>query len=139
VAIELGLLHGGYCPKGRLAEDGQVPERYRLTETASSTYPPRTIQNILEADATLILTPEKNPRGGTRLTAKIAHDKNKPWLAVNPYRSEHVEAALHWLLKTNPEVLNVAGPRESRFPGLHDQCVSFLRELFKLASQKKLG
>ncbi|HPN84875.1 MAG TPA: putative molybdenum carrier protein, partial [Victivallales bacterium] len=34
-AIALGIPHGGYCPKGRLAEDGTVPAKYNLTETGS--------------------------------------------------------------------------------------------------------
>jgi hypothetical protein len=39
VALELGLACGGWCPKGRRAEDGPIPERYPLTETTSPRYP----------------------------------------------------------------------------------------------------
>ena len=37
-ALEAGIPVGGYCPKGRLAEDGTVPERYPLTELNSERY-----------------------------------------------------------------------------------------------------
>ena len=37
-AMSLGLTVGGYCPRGRKAEDGKIPERYPLTETTSSDY-----------------------------------------------------------------------------------------------------
>ena len=35
-AIEHGLMHGGWCPKGRRAEDGRIPDRYELKETQSA-------------------------------------------------------------------------------------------------------
>jgi hypothetical protein len=56
-AIELGLDHGGWCPRGRPAEDGVIPARYRLTETRESTYPTRTRYNVLDSDGTLIIRP----------------------------------------------------------------------------------
>jgi hypothetical protein len=31
-AIRLGIPHGGWVPKGRLAEDGRLPDRYQLEE-----------------------------------------------------------------------------------------------------------
>jgi len=33
VALELGLARGGWCPKGRKAEDGRIPPQYPLKET----------------------------------------------------------------------------------------------------------
>jgi hypothetical protein len=48
-AIKLGIPHGGWCPKGRRAEDGQVPACYHLEETGSSSYQARTKRNVLEA------------------------------------------------------------------------------------------
>jgi hypothetical protein len=54
-AIELGIPHGGHCPRGRRAEDGRIPDRYQLTETDSAQYRVRTERNVLDADATLIL------------------------------------------------------------------------------------
>ncbi len=41
-AIDHGISHGGWCPKGRKAEDGPLESRYLLTETPSSSYPQRT-------------------------------------------------------------------------------------------------
>lgn len=41
-AIEHGLPHGGWCPKGRIAEDGPIDSRYELQETKSAKYPQRT-------------------------------------------------------------------------------------------------
>src|SRR5438105_4205172 len=69
-AIDHGLEHSGWCPKGRKAEDGVIPAHYDLQETASGRYEPRTRANVMEADGTLILNlGELN--GGTLLTAEI--------------------------------------------------------------------
>lgn len=35
-AIALGIEHGGWCPQGRIAEDGVIPADYQLREAARS-------------------------------------------------------------------------------------------------------
>ena len=70
VAIAIGIEHGGWCPAGRLAEDGVVPPQYDLRETDSNEYPVRTELNVADSDATLILY-EGKLKGGTLLTQKI--------------------------------------------------------------------
>jgi hypothetical protein len=54
-AIARGIPHGGWCPAGRIAEDGMIPERYQLRETASPGYRERTRRNVEDSDGTLIL------------------------------------------------------------------------------------
>lgn len=135
-AMELELLHGGWCPRGRKAEDGRIPDKYELEEHTSDRYPPRTAKNICESDATLILSPGGRPTRGTRLTAKIAHERKKPWLAISPNRDEHLEKAVAWIIEIDPETLNIAGPRESRFPGLQESCTQFLVRVIGLAKSR---
>ena len=56
-AIETGTDYGGWIPKGRLAEDGVIPEQYsNLVETDSEVYSVRTKLNVRDSDATLILS-----------------------------------------------------------------------------------
>jgi hypothetical protein len=69
-AMEAGLPVGEYVPKGRLAEDGQVPDKYPMIETGSKDYKVRTKRNVLESNGTLIIN--VGPMvSGTALTAKI--------------------------------------------------------------------
>ena len=82
VALELGIPCGGWCPKGRLAEDGPIPLRYPLEETRSKKYPTRTKKNVLAADATLILTRGAADRG-TALTIRLAEKYDKPHSVVD--------------------------------------------------------
>ena len=71
-AIELGLPIGGWVPKGRLAEDGEIPARYAGLREAESAEPAvRTALNVRDSDATLIFS--HGPlTGGSRLTFDTA-------------------------------------------------------------------
>ena len=71
VAIELGVPRGGWCPKGRRAEDGVIAKQYPLRETPSTDYRERTRRNVRDADGTLIVTADEL-RGGTALTRALA-------------------------------------------------------------------
>jgi len=55
-AIETGLEHGGYVPRGRKAEDGRIDDLYNLFERSTSSYPARTRRNIEESDGTVIFS-----------------------------------------------------------------------------------
>jgi len=129
-AAALDLPTGGWCPKGRRAEDGTIPDRYALTELPSPEYRTRTKKNVTEADATLILTPTSAPpTGGTGFTLRLAARAAKPYLIValdNPAAANEIRA---WLETVRPAVLNVAGPRESEAPGIHVAAVALLSDV----------
>jgi hypothetical protein len=128
VAIELGIPHGGWCPSGRLAEDGPIPDRYQLKETDSAEYPVRTERNVLDSDVTLVLC-SGPPAGGTKLTVSLAQRHGRPCLVVD---LDHPLAAAKirtWLGRHHVGVLNVAGPRESQDPGVGLRAAEFLREV----------
>src|SRR5207253_3037020 len=97
VALELGLPCGGWCPRGRRAEDGAIDERYPLTETPWWGYPQRTEWNIRDADGTLILT-RGRPDRGTALTARLARQMNKPCLVVDLAGEADAEDVRQWAL-----------------------------------------
>ena len=120
-AIGLGIDHGGWCPAGRLTEQGTVPERFQLAEHESAYYPDRTAQNVIDSDATLILY-RKTLSGGTALTQRICRREGKPFLSVaidDPANA--TEQIVSWLGLVRPNVLNIAGPRESNAVGVHEE------------------
>lgn len=128
VALEFGIPCGGWCPRGRKAEDGVIPSLYPLSETCSTDYSERTARNVLDANATLIIT--RGPMsGGTALTAEIARRRNKPCRIVDLDRTPGPHAVRAWLTREHVSILNVAGPRESGCPGIYDLAVHFLRQL----------
>jgi hypothetical protein len=130
-ALELGLPHGGWCPRGRFAEDGRIPERYKLRETEASDYAMRTERNVLDGDATLIFC-RGSLSGGTLLTYRLAERHGRPCKTAD--LNEPLDAAdiLHWLEDHRIAVLNVAGPRESQNPGIAELTRKSLNAVFAL-------
>ena len=140
-AIKLGIPHGGWCPKGRKAEDGRIPDQYQLTEMATADYPSRTRRNIQEADGTLILSP-RPLTGGTLLTWNAAEKLGKTrfciyfptertllsWLAGAELPVAVLQAC-GWMLGHQVQILNVAGPRESKCRGVQVFAQAVLTEL----------
>jgi hypothetical protein len=133
VACALGLTYGGFIPKGRRTEDGTLPDEYvGMTETESSIFAVRTRENVACTDATLILA-RGPPDGGTLLAKLTAQAKEKPLLVLDLLEvdpDEAVQRTLAWLRGLTPGSLNVAGPRESRQPGIHAEAYALLEAVF---------
>lgn len=130
VALEFGIRCGGWCPRGRKAEDGPIDRKYPLWETPSAQYAVRTEWNVRVGDATLILTIGL-PTGGTALTKSLADDFGKPCLVVDLDQPAETATVHHWLAKHAVNVVNVAGPRESTSPGIYRQSQTYLRGLLE--------
>lgn len=136
VALELGIPCGGWCPKGRRAEDGLIPDVYPLRESPTANYAERTALNVKDSDGTLILS--RGPlRGGTALTKTFAERYRRPFLVVD-LRDDTSQLIHEWLSAHSIRVLNVAGPRESSQPGITRQAATFLRALLNKTSPKRL-
>jgi hypothetical protein len=120
-ALANGVPHGGWCPKGRKAEDGIIPARFKLKETPSETYSVRTRRNVRESEGTVIFSRNPELRGGTRETAECAKRLGKPLLHLVVAEIEHAASRLKAFLREHEiTVLNVAGPRETEEPGLSE-------------------
>jgi hypothetical protein len=116
-ALAAGTPCAGYCPAGRLAEDGPIPERYPLAETAGSDYRERTFRNVSASDGTLILCPGR-PGGGTALTQTACTVLDRPCLVVDANVTDvrgAVELAAGFVSSGPVRRLNVAGPRASEW------------------------
>ena len=130
VALELELPCGGWCPKGRRAEDGRIPDRYPMEEASSPDYRVRTELNVQDSDGMLILA-RGRLAGGTLLTLKLARRFHKPYFVVDLVQGGDATSVREWARTEKIGILNVAGPREGEAPGIHAQASSFLREFLK--------
>ncbi len=128
-AMEIGLSCGGWCPKGRKAEDGPIDVRYPLKETESPKYSVRTEKNVRESDGTLVLTGCGPAGAGTTLTIRFAQRLKKPFLVLVLSEGSDFEAVKRWIEAQNIKVLNIAGPRESDEPGIYNRALKFLKKL----------
>ena len=128
-ARALGLQRGGWCPSGRIAEDGRLQLRYRLVETPSPDYWQRTEWNVRDSDGTLIINRGRLD-GGTLATARYALEAHaKPVYLVEIGRRIRRERFRAWVARHRIRVLNVAGPRESKRPGIYHEARRILLRL----------
>ncbi len=129
-ALNMKISCGGWCPRGRSAEDGRIPGKYPLRTTPDDDYSQRTWWNVRDADGTLVLKRGK-VSGGTALTAALAKRLNKPCLILDLDCSCDPEIIRQWIIRHKIQVLNIAGPRESQNPGIYDQAKVFLETWIK--------
>ena len=123
-AIARGVEHGGWCPRRRTAEDGQIPLRYALTETPSSGYPQRTEWNVRDSDATVVFTISDDLTGGSLLTVKCAAKLKKPCIHISARM--HPKYLAQFLSQHSVRTLNVAGQRESNAPDIYGRVFEVL-------------
>jgi len=130
-ALAAGFDCGGWCPEGRLAEDGRIPEAYPLEELAGGGYPERTERNVLDTGGTVVLR-FRAPSPGTELTARVASRNGRPLLSIDGTSCPPEAAArrvaefvrLHRIVR-----LNLAGPRASEAPGGYAYALRLVRAL----------
>ena len=117
-ALATGVPHGGWCPKGRQAEDGVIPSQFQLRETGSSNYSIRTRRNVRDSGGTVIFSEGTELTGGTQETAEFAKKIGKPLLhLVSSAGIDEMATQLNAFLKEHGiVVLNFAGPRASEEP-----------------------
>lgn len=131
-AIERGIPHGGWCPRGRKAEDGPMDARYLLKETPSADYPQRTEWSVRDSDGTVVFSIAPALTGGSRKTVALAQKHGKPVLHLAQEGGPALpEQALRRLIeKHNIKMRNVAGPRASKEPDVATFVRCVLEKLF---------
>jgi hypothetical protein len=137
-AIKLMIPHGGWIPRGRLTEDGPLSPEYQLKETGSTSYADRTEKNVLDADATLIIS--RGPlTGGSEYTRQIAVRHDRLWLHIDLNQIPAFQAAItinEWVEKKGIEILNVAGPRAGKDPKIYDDTLNIIESAYYLGLVK---
>lgn len=131
-ALQAGIPIGGYCAKGRTAEDGTIPDHYPMIELESPESYYRTEKNVMESDGTLILNIGELSQG-TRLTHDFTIQYGKPRLIVQLDAMELIkpEHVVRWIKAQYISILNIAGPRESKVPGgIYHKAYAYLDLVF---------
>lgn len=111
IAIEIGIVHGGWCPYERKAEDGVIPAKYNLREApkptleesvyADAIYKKRTELNARDSDGTLIIVKDA-PIGGTFYTIEMVEKHKKPYLIFNLVDDHEIKDIANWIIKNSP-------------------------------------
>ena len=128
-ALKYQIPCGGWCPKGRIAEDGIIPDQYPLTETLTEDPKERTRLNISNSDGTLIIYRDRMDEG-TQYTLDHAREFEKAVYIIQSGSDKNPEYFKNWLQANKINTLNVAGPRESSEAGVYNFAYDALENLF---------
>jgi hypothetical protein len=111
-----------------------LPEKYKMSEMPTSIYSARTEQNVIDSDGTLIIS-----RGtlteGSEYTRKMAMKHNRPWLHIDISNNAKFHAAssiVSWITENSIRILNVAGPRASKDPGIYLDALKIIESAYYL-------
>lgn len=129
---------GGWCPEGRMAEDGAIPPHYPLTELPGADYKQRTKRNVMDSDGTLVIY-FGELSGGTEKTVRYCEELRKPVLVLDgdTLAPEEIAAmASEFVIANKIATLNVAGPRESTHAGAADYSRRTVSRLLELPNPK---
>ena len=137
-AMSYSIPIGGWLPKGRIAEDGVVPEDFYDMQECEGGYRERTRANVRSADATLVLSDKFPLAGGTAYTVETAAEQGKTCKVVNLDADDAEVQIREWMLSLESSIplekekiiLNVAGPRESVSPGIFEKAKNVLYSVF---------
>jgi Circularly permutated YpsA SLOG family len=131
-ALRCGIPIDGWCPRHRHAEDGEIPKKFLLRETASDDVAVRTELNVINSDSTLLLTSKVAPEDGTQFTETCAKHHRKPYVKIFLDEREPTPPAVvrTWLEDNRTQILNVAGPRASQRAGIYNKALEYLVALF---------
>ncbi len=113
VALEKDIDCGGWCPEGRIAEDGNVPDKYPVKVLSGSGYRQRTKKNVMDSDGTLIIY-FGYPSGGTEQTIVFCIKEHKPYVLIDAEEltiERAVRKVTSFVHDNTIKTLNVAGPR----------------------------
>lgn len=131
VAIRRSFQYGGWCPKGRKAEDGTLGGQYQLVETPRADYLQRTEWNVRDSDATAVFTLGSEATGGSLKTLGFASKHKKPCIHLSRSATQNPALALQrFVTEHTVSALNVAGTRESKEPGIYSWVYQVLEDAF---------
>jgi hypothetical protein len=141
VAVERGIVYGGWCPKGGWAEDlptppGLLAHYPHLNETPLADPEQRTEWNVRDADACMIVVNAKgmDVSAGTKLAQDPAHRYRKPLYVADLDQADMLKHAALWLRVQRARhgtdlKLAIGGPRESEAPGIYARASKFIHAL----------
>jgi len=126
-----GISTGGWMPKGFRTEDGPRPEfaeLYGMVEMGTIDYRPRTEQNIRDSQATLWFGSTHS--AGFKVTSNACGGVGRALMVVSTRRGTKPSDVAAWTVARRVKVLNVAGNRESKAPGIGAKVERFLADVF---------
>ena len=136
-ALAFNFPCGGWCPDGKIAEDGVIDDRYPMQKLIGGDYAARTTENVKDSDGTAIIY-FNELNGGTAQTYSDCKSIHKPHLLIDAAQVNTEQAASlidEFVEDNNITVLNMAGPRESKVKGARGYTFKVISNLLNASDE----
>ena len=136
IAIKLRIPHGGWAPKGRIAETGSFPERFKLQEMQTDNYSKCIKQNVIDSMGTLIIS-YGAITGDLDYARKTALRHKRQILGIDLNQMDDAKAALllnDWIQLYRIDVLHVIGPDAKANPYVRNQTENIIEGALTMRS-----
>ena len=140
VALRNLIACGGWCPGGRKAEDGVIPDRYPVQETIEDSYEERTRKNVTDSDGTIIIYFGRL-YGGTEKALLYCIREIKPYLLIDAREIDAQRAAERineFIIQSSGNTYNFAGPRASEEAAAYEYTVATMEKFLTLRNDSQL-
>lgn len=128
VAEEMGIPSGGWCPAGRDADDGPIPDKYPMQETTAYDHTVRTGFNVRDSDGNLMFY-RGSLHGGTAYAVEMATRMNRPVKAIDVDAPPSPGEVASWIDENHLRVIHIGGQREATSPGIYQQAYKLIRSI----------
>jgi len=136
IAIKLRIPHGGCTPKGRNAEIGALPEKYKLKEMPTDNYSECIKQNVIDSMGTLIIS-YGSLTGDLDYARKTALRHKRQMLGIDLNQMDDAKAAIllnDWIQLYRIDVLHVIGPNAEVNPYVRNQTKNIIEGALTMRS-----
>ena len=137
-AIKLDMPHGGWIPKGRIAEAGSLPDKYKLQEIPDDSFPGHTEQNVIDSDGTVIIAHGKL-YDGSEYVREMAEKHGRAWIQIDLDITTPLDAALkisNWIIENPIAILNVTGSSAGKDPKIYEKTRDIIEGVIHLTRMK---
>ena len=138
-AIKLKIPHSGWTYKTRRTDDGILPDKYRVKESTDNSFSARIERNVLDSDATAILT-HGNLTIGLKIVIDYAEKHNRPYLHVDLNENPlNLASALirKWMINNQLEAIYFTGSKSTEGSNTNQEIIQIIEGICRMESEQE--
>lgn len=138
-ALKLNIPHSGWTYKTRRTHEGILPDKYRVKELADVSFSDRIEKNVLDSDATAILT-----HGSLTIGLKIVKDHaekhNRPFIHIDLNENPiNLASALirKWMINNQLEAIYFTGSKSTEGANIIQEVIQIIEGICRMESEQE--
>ena len=138
-AIKLSIPHSGWTYKTRRTDDGILSDKYSVKESADVGFSDRIEKNVLDSDATAILTHGRLTIG-LKIVKDFAEKHNRPYLHVDLNENPlNLASALirKWMINNQLAAIYFTGSKSTGGPNINQEVIRIIEGICRIENEQE--